>query len=122
MKFTDFSKSHQYLCSLTKSILVDSQVISFEKDASPDFYTEENKLFINLGLSQGWVVVDATNNTVHHVSDVNDELTSDNLCNNYLAQLLYQDISDSLVAILEDFGLTDSDDDFFQSPRNSLLH
>ncbi len=119
MKFTDFSLSHKYLCSLTKSILADSHIIGFEKSASPDFYTEDSKLFINLGLSQGWVVVDALSNTVHHVSDVDDMLTDNNLCNNYLAQLLYQDISDFLVAILEELGLTD-DDEFFQQPINSL--
>lgn len=119
MDFIDFSVSCQLLVNFSKSILENSDTLVFDKETSPDFYTEDSKLFINLGLSQGWVIVDVANNSAHHVPDVGDKLTDDNLCNNYLAQVLFMDLSYSLEIIFEELGLTE-DGDFDERPKNSL--
>ncbi|OGD83938.1 hypothetical protein A2572_00050 [Candidatus Collierbacteria bacterium RIFOXYD1_FULL_40_9] len=120
MSYINFSQSCASLCQLVRSILAEKDTLSFEKSTSPDFYTEGDRLYINLGLSQGWVVVDTPNDTVHHVSDVDDKLTQENLCNSYLAELLYQDISDVMITILEELGFTD-DRQVSNTSKNTLL-
>lgn len=84
-------ESHTKLCETVNGILeIDGFAADIEEQTKS--FVRDGKLYWDLHLNQGFVVIDPKNGTVHKVSTPEEELSNVNICDAALAILMDYDI------------------------------
>jgi hypothetical protein len=98
--FPDLSKSSELLCDLVQEILhSESFIDNLDETAS---VIKGDLLYWNIGVKQGFVVVDHQKRKVYRVFEVDEVLSDHQICDGALAQLVLNDLFSFIDSIQED--------------------